>query len=87
MVKGTILQSKMDILSANSRFAVQNDGTYKSRITRETCIERHLDKYMVITPLSNSHRYLLVRVLQEKKYVLICMSIYFENRKKRKHFC
>ncbi len=35
--KMTILQSKMDFLSANSRFAVQNDGTYLPRITRETC--------------------------------------------------
>ncbi len=35
--KMTIFQSKMDFLSANSRFAVQNDGTYLPRITRETC--------------------------------------------------
>jgi hypothetical protein len=28
---------KMDFLSGNSRFAVQNDGTYLPRITRETC--------------------------------------------------
>ncbi len=28
----------MDFLSANSGFAVQNDGTYLPRITRETCI-------------------------------------------------
>ncbi len=28
----------MDFLSANSRFAVHNDGTYLLRITRETCI-------------------------------------------------
>ncbi len=27
----------MDFLSANSGFAVQNDGTYLPRITRETC--------------------------------------------------
>ena len=27
----------MDFLSANSRFAVQNDGTYLPRIMRETC--------------------------------------------------
>ncbi len=33
----TLFQSKMDFLSANSRFAVQNDGTYPPRITRETC--------------------------------------------------
>ncbi len=36
--KVTLFQSKMDFLSANSRFAVQNDGTYLPRITRETCI-------------------------------------------------
>ncbi len=34
----TIFQSKMAFLSANSRFAVQNDGPYLPRITRETCI-------------------------------------------------
>ena len=28
----------MDLFSANSRFAVQNDETYLPRITRETCI-------------------------------------------------
>ena len=35
--KMPILKSKKDFLSANSVFAVQNDGTYLSRITRETC--------------------------------------------------
>ncbi len=35
--KMTILKSKMDFCSANSRFEVQNDGTYLPRITRETC--------------------------------------------------
>ncbi len=35
--KIAIFQSKMEFLSANSRFAVQNDGTYLPRITRETC--------------------------------------------------
>ncbi len=29
-----------DFLSANSRFAVQNDGTYLPRISRETCMGR-----------------------------------------------
>ncbi len=29
---------KMDLLFANSRFVVHNDGTYLPRITRETCI-------------------------------------------------
>jgi hypothetical protein len=38
----TLFQSKMDFLSANSRFAVQNDGTYIPRITRETCIHEDL---------------------------------------------
>jgi hypothetical protein len=33
----TIFQSKMAFLSANSRFAVQNDRMYLPRITRETC--------------------------------------------------
>ncbi len=37
MVKMTFFQSKMDLLSANSRFAVQNDGTYLPEIARETC--------------------------------------------------
>ena len=36
--KMTIFQSKMDFLSANSRFAVKNVRTYLPRITRETCI-------------------------------------------------
>ncbi len=36
--KMTLFQSKMDFLSANSRFAVQNDRTYLPLITRETCI-------------------------------------------------
>ncbi len=35
--KMTIFQSKIDFLSANSRFAVQNDGTYLPRITRDNC--------------------------------------------------
>ncbi len=38
--KITICQSKMDFLSANSRFAVQNDWTYLPRITKETCVQR-----------------------------------------------
>jgi hypothetical protein len=38
MVQNDIYQSKMNFLSANSRFAVQNDGTYLLRITRETCL-------------------------------------------------
>ncbi len=33
-----IFQLKIDFLSANSRFAFQNDGTYQPRITRETCV-------------------------------------------------
>ncbi len=33
----TLFQSKMNFLSANSRFVVQNDWTYLPRITRETC--------------------------------------------------
>ena len=33
----TISLSKMDFLYANSIFAVQNEGTYLPRITRETC--------------------------------------------------
>ncbi len=35
--KITIFQSKLDFLSANSRFAVQNGGPYLPRITMETC--------------------------------------------------
>ncbi len=43
----------MDFLSPNSRFAVQNDGTYLPQITRETCIRkarvnRYLDSYALI---------------------------------------
>jgi hypothetical protein len=34
----TIFQSKINFLSANSRFEVQNEGTYLPPITRETCI-------------------------------------------------
>ena len=37
-----IFQSKMDFLSANSVFAVQNDGSYLPRITRENCIAETL---------------------------------------------
>jgi hypothetical protein len=33
-----------DFLSANSRLAVQNDGTYLPRITRETCTNKVLAK-------------------------------------------
>jgi hypothetical protein len=33
----TIFQSKMDFLSANSRFGVRNGRTYLPQITRETC--------------------------------------------------
>ncbi len=33
----TLFQSKMDFSSANSRFAVQNDGTYLSQISRQNC--------------------------------------------------
>ncbi len=46
--KMTLFQSKKDILSANSRFAVQNDRTYLSRITRETCI-RWVSGYFLVT--------------------------------------
>ncbi len=35
--KIAIFHSKMDFLPANSRFAVQNDGSYLPRITWETC--------------------------------------------------
>ncbi len=35
--KMTIFLSKMDFLSANSRFALKNDKTYLRQITRETC--------------------------------------------------
>ncbi len=35
--KMTIFQSKIDFLSTNSRCAIQNDGTFLPRITRETC--------------------------------------------------
>ncbi len=35
--KMIIFQSKIDLLSANSWFTVQNDGTYLPRIMRETC--------------------------------------------------
>jgi hypothetical protein len=38
MVQNDNFQSKMDFLSENSRFDVQNDGTYLPKITRETCI-------------------------------------------------
>ncbi len=37
LVKNDNFQSKMDFLSANSRFAVQNDGTYLPQITSESC--------------------------------------------------
>ena len=37
-LKMTIFYSKMDFLSVNSEFAVQNDGTYLPWIKRETCI-------------------------------------------------
>jgi hypothetical protein len=33
----TIFLPKKGLLSANSRFAVQNDGTYLTRLTSETC--------------------------------------------------
>jgi len=38
MIQNDNFSVKMDLLSANSRFEVQNDGTYLPRITRETCI-------------------------------------------------
>jgi hypothetical protein len=40
--KMTIVQSKMDFLSANSRYVVKNDGTYLPRITRETCMSKFI---------------------------------------------
>jgi hypothetical protein len=46
--KMTIMQSKMDFLSANSRFAVQNDGMYLPRITRETCTDVYLNPHFII---------------------------------------
>ena len=39
--KMTNFQTKMNFLSANSRFAVQNDRTYLPRITRETCTSKN----------------------------------------------
>ncbi len=44
--KMTIFQSKMDFLSANSGFAVQNDPTYLPRITRETCSSQVSDHWI-----------------------------------------
>jgi hypothetical protein len=38
--KMIIFQSKMDFLSANSRFAVQKDGSYLPHKKRETCISK-----------------------------------------------
>ncbi len=39
VVQMAIFQSKIDFLFVNSRFGVLNDGTYLSRITRDTCID------------------------------------------------
>ena len=33
----TMFQSKMEFLSVNSGFAVQNDGKYLPQITKDTC--------------------------------------------------
>ena len=47
--------SKMDFLSANSRFAVQNDGKYVPRITRETCTpnpQNHIIRCMCYTSIA-----------------------------------
>ncbi len=38
IVKMTIFQPKINFLSANSRFTVQNGATYLPRMTMKTCI-------------------------------------------------
>ncbi len=44
---------KNRLLSANSRFAVQNDGTYLQRITRETCFYISCQKWLNSNHLSS----------------------------------
>ncbi len=48
LVKMILFHSKKDFLSANSRFANQNHGTYLPRITTETCINRTPQKMLLI---------------------------------------
>jgi hypothetical protein len=51
----TIFQSKMDFLSANSRFGDLNDGTYLPQITRETCITEHRNLSRVLVRDTNNY--------------------------------
>ncbi len=44
-----LFQSKTDLLSANSRFAGQNDGMYLPRIARETCTYGYKYNFNVFT--------------------------------------
>jgi hypothetical protein len=66
--KMTIFQSKMDFLSANSRFAVQNDGTYLLRITRETCTMKWNFK-LLIRPLWTS------RLSRRSRFRMFCFDL------------
>ncbi len=53
MVKMIIFKSKRNFLSENSRFAVQNGGTYLPQITRETCMlmRRCSEPSFIVEPL------------------------------------
>ena len=51
---------KMDFLSANSRFLVQNDGMYLPRITRETCTSLFYGRLRVFQGFLKLEKVLLV---------------------------
>ncbi len=76
MVKRDNFQSKLDFLSTNSRFAVQNDGTYKPRITRETCIANILCQGFAVFGLKVFFLILDWLILNWKCITFFCFSFF-----------
>jgi hypothetical protein len=76
--KMIIFQSKMDFLSANSRFAVQNDGTYLSRIMRETCnnkLQLYLQFVSIYFDTNENRLKETLKNWRNRKFVLISLEL------------
>jgi hypothetical protein len=77
-LKWQFFLSKMDFLYANSRFQIQNDGTYLQRISRETCttiwtLKTYYLQYYKITENRN--------FIHVKKYYFGLRNLFFKSNK------
>ncbi len=83
----TIIQSKIDFIFANSRFAVQNDGTYLARITTETCspmswilrlrLFEVLNNVVTLGSVGSPNLTWGERKVKSKVFILICKYLNF----------